>query len=124
MKEKNIIFFDGVCHLCDSFVNFIYQKDPLKQFLYSPLQGLTAQNKLNEADRRQVTTLIFIKEDKIFRGPKAIEEILSLIYPRASKLLKLLPQEWIYNLVAKNRFLFGQKKTNTLTEEQKQYFLP
>jgi predicted DCC family thiol-disulfide oxidoreductase YuxK len=41
MSEENIIFFDGVCGLCNRTVDFVLREDRALSFLYSPLQGET-----------------------------------------------------------------------------------
>jgi len=39
---KPIIFFDGVCHLCNASVDFILRADRHRRFTFAPLQGKTA----------------------------------------------------------------------------------
>lgn len=41
MSEENIIFFDGVCGLCNRTVDFVLREDRARSFLFSPLQGET-----------------------------------------------------------------------------------
>jgi predicted DCC family thiol-disulfide oxidoreductase YuxK len=41
MGEPDIIFFDGICGLCDRTVDFVLRADREGKFLYSPLQGET-----------------------------------------------------------------------------------
>jgi GTPase involved in cell partitioning and DNA repair len=44
--ERIILFFDGVCNLCNSWVDFLVRRDKRKQFRYAPLQGTTFQGVL------------------------------------------------------------------------------
>jgi predicted DCC family thiol-disulfide oxidoreductase YuxK len=44
--ERIILFFDGVCNLCNSWVDFLVRRDKRKQFRYAPLQGTTFQDVL------------------------------------------------------------------------------
>ena len=44
--EKPIIFFDGVCHMCNSAVDFFMKADKKRLFLFAPLQGETARTML------------------------------------------------------------------------------
>src|ERR1700732_4045204 len=41
MREQDIIFFDGVCGLCNRTIDFVLREDRERLFLYSPLQGET-----------------------------------------------------------------------------------
>ena len=46
--DHPIIFFDGVCGLCNSFVDIIFKADKKGIFKFSPLQGDTAKKYLPE----------------------------------------------------------------------------
>ena len=51
-----ILFFDGVCGLCNRFVDFMLRSDSKDLFRYAPLQGETARRRLGldgEAGGRQ-----------------------------------------------------------------------
>lgn len=51
LKNRNsdqIIFFDGICILCNHFVDFILKHDHKKVFYFAPIQGKTAQQLLNK----------------------------------------------------------------------------
>src|SRR5262245_50647079 len=37
-----VIFFDGVCGLCNKFVDWVMRRDRNKIFRFAPLQGVTA----------------------------------------------------------------------------------
>lgn len=42
VSDRPIVFFDGICGLCDRFVRFVLKRDREEKFLFSPLQGETA----------------------------------------------------------------------------------
>ena len=42
-NNNNIIFFDGMCNMCNSFVNLIIVMDKKKKFLFSPISGKKGQ---------------------------------------------------------------------------------
>ena len=55
-KDKsNIIFFDGVCNLCNFWVKYVVRNDPEGIFCFSSLQSDFTENKnttsLNEEER-------------------------------------------------------------------------
>jgi predicted DCC family thiol-disulfide oxidoreductase YuxK len=42
MSER-LIFFDGVCNLCNGFVQFVIERDPEARFRFAPLQSDAAR---------------------------------------------------------------------------------
>ena len=44
--NKPVIFFDGVCGMCNTFINLIIRIDRKQTFLFAPLQGSTARDLL------------------------------------------------------------------------------
>ena len=129
MKDKNIIFFDGVCELCDWFINFIFKRDTKQQFLYTPLQGETAKALLKSEDFKSLKSIIFFKQGSILKESPALKAIMKKLYPRSAFLLSLFPN-FIFNLfyrfMAKRRYAFFGKKNQLyqVTSIQKKYFLP
>ena len=43
-----ILLYDGVCGLCNDWVQFTLNRDPAGQFRFAPLQGPTAERILNK----------------------------------------------------------------------------
>lgn len=46
VQRQPILFFDGVCGLCNRFVDFMLRADRQDRFRYAPLQGETARRLL------------------------------------------------------------------------------
>ena len=112
----NLIVFDGVCVLCNSFVQFVLRHDRQQEFKF-----LTAQSARGEALYEQLglkhgdydTNLVFI-DGKLFEKLDAfLAAMQQLGWPwRVVFPLKYLPlplKDWLYNRVARNRYrLFGR----------------
>ena len=49
-QTRPILFFDGVCGLCNRFVDLMLKADSRDRFRYAPLQGETALNILGPQD--------------------------------------------------------------------------
>ena len=129
MQNKNIIFFDGVCELCDWFVNFVFKRDSKKQFLYAPLQGDTAKTHLKAEDIQGLKSIIFFNQGAVLKENSALKAILKKLYPRWAFLLSLFPNvifNLFYRFFAKRRYaLFGKKEISyQASSEQQKYFLP
>ena len=62
---KKIIFFDGVCNLCNQFVDFVLKADKNKQIKIASLQGETAKKTLIQEDLTNLSTVIYFKDEKM-----------------------------------------------------------
>ncbi|MES2200517.1 MAG: DCC1-like thiol-disulfide oxidoreductase family protein [Chlamydiota bacterium] len=124
-----IVFFDGVCGLCNRFVDFLLRHDKKKRLMFSPLQGVAIQ-KTKAASFANEQTLVFFKNDLIFvRSRAALEAIATLggIW-RLSKIFLIVPRairDGIYILIAKHRYQwFGKKDACRVpTPNEKSRFL-
>jgi predicted DCC family thiol-disulfide oxidoreductase YuxK len=112
-----LIIFDGICVLCSGFARFVVRFDPDWKFRFA-----TAQSPLGEALYREhglrtdfyETNLVIVDGVAYQRMDSLIAVLDVLGWPwRAARLLKLLPRparDWLYGLIAQNRYaLFGKK---------------
>lgn len=78
--EKPVIFFDGVCGLCNRFVDFVLERDDKNRFLFSPLQGKTAAKFLREPDGCFLgRAIVYADGENVHRASGAVIKILSEI---------------------------------------------
>lgn len=113
-----IVFFDGVCGLCNSTVDFVLRRDPEGRLRFAPLQGETAAALLPAADRETLDSLVFWDRGQLHRRSSAVVRILWQLGPFwrvVGSLLWVIPlplRNAGYRLVAKLRYrLFGKKET-------------
>lgn len=132
LMTERIIFFDGVCNLCDGFVQFVLKRDKNKMFKFSSLQSGFAQKKLAKLgeNAQNLNTIFYLKDEKLFSQSQAVIEIAKdLGFPyRIISVFQVFPRsfrDFLYQKVAKNRYkLFGQKNECMLpTPELKNRFL-
>jgi len=129
--EKPILFFDGVCGLCNQCVDFTIRHDPHGRVLFSTLQGTTATELLSEEDSRNLDTVLFFEHGTAFRRSSAIVKLLTHLggfWKVLGWLLWIIPRpirNLGYRLIAKVRYrLLGRKETCRLpTPEERQRFL-
>lgn len=128
----HIVFFDGVCNLCNKSVDFILKRDHHRKFRYASLQSSIADNMLGEkgVDTSDIRTIILLKDQKIFYKSDAVLEIARDLRPPWPVLyiFKLVPRfirDAMYNLISKNRYnWFGKRDTCRIpTTEEKDLFL-
>jgi predicted DCC family thiol-disulfide oxidoreductase YuxK len=115
--QKPIIFFDGICHLCNGFVDLVIQKDRHALFQFAPLQGETAAKLLTTEERAELASVVLWQNGQKFTRSEAVLRIftgLGGIY-RLFAVGYILPpflRNALYNGVAKNRYAwFGQRET-------------
>jgi predicted DCC family thiol-disulfide oxidoreductase YuxK len=132
-SQKAVLFFDGVCHLCNGAVDWVIQNETKHSISFAPLQGKTAEEKLSTEDRKNLETLIVVTEkNEVLKRSDAVIFILSRMSGLAWLLgffLKLIPRflrDAGYNFVAKNRYRwFGRRESCRLpTPREKGLLLP
>ena len=126
MITKKIIFYDGHCNLCNGFVNAIIKLDKKNIFLFAPLNGNHAKNllKKNNIKNTTIDSVVLFNNNSISYKSKAVIEILiSLdgIY-RVLVMTKIIPRailDWIYDIVAKNRYSWFGKQNHCMVPDKK-----
>lgn len=131
MEKKNILFFDGVCNLCNASIDYLIRNDKEGTLFYSPLQSEFAKNLLEpfSINPKDLDSLIFYSNGKVHtQSEGAIRAFSSLgRWRKSANLLLWIPaflRNGVYRFIAKNRYKwFGSKSTCRLPthEEQKQF---
>lgn len=126
--EQKILFFDGVCHLCNGYIDFLVRFQTSDIF-FAPLQGSTAAQILNP--RPPVDSILYYKNKIILQKSTAVIESLcdATILFCWLKIFYLIPRffrDAIYDYVARHRYQwFGKSETCRLPiESEKQFLLP
>lgn len=132
LPTRPIVFFDGVCGLCDRTVNRLLKCDKKEVLLFAPLQGETARQVLPAADIQELGSMIFWHQDRAYRQSAAVVRILWTLgggYRVLAALLWLIPlplRDWGYRRVAANRYRwFGKHDACRMpTPAERARFLP
>jgi predicted DCC family thiol-disulfide oxidoreductase YuxK len=132
-QAQAVVFFDGVCGLCNGFVDQLLRMDRKRALRFSPLQSPYAQSVL---PMRLVTapysTIVVQDSDgRLYERSEAVLFCARTLGGPVSWGLGLgtfLPQglrDSVYDRIAKNRYLwFGKRSTCRLpTPEEKERFL-
>lgn len=116
-NERPILYFDGVCGLCNRVVDFCLRNDRHGRILFAPLQGTTAAARLPQTDTANIHSVVFSEGDRLSRRSTAIVRLLNQmggIWVPVSWLLWLIPKpirDPGYRLVARLRYaLFGRRE--------------
>jgi predicted DCC family thiol-disulfide oxidoreductase YuxK len=118
-STEHVVFFDGVCNLCNGFVQFVIRRDPAGRFVFAPLQSAAAEARLGTSVvPGSLPDSVLLFEDgtlyqrstaalRIVRGLRAPWPLLAvcLVVPRPIR-------DWAYDLVARHRYRwFGRRET-------------
>jgi predicted DCC family thiol-disulfide oxidoreductase YuxK len=128
LKGKQVIFYDGVCGLCEKFIDFVIRYDSKRKFMYAPLQGKTAQ-KLSIGLETSNSVLLWQDGQIKDQSNAAIHIICQLKWWfKPTKVFLLVPvciRNWVYTFIAKNRYKwFGKHEQCRIpTQEERSYFL-
>ncbi|MEB2782909.1 DUF393 domain-containing protein [Algoriphagus sp. C2-6-M1] len=116
---KSIIFFDGVCNLCNASIDFVIQRDKNDHFLVGALQEDLSKKVLSlfEVRENYLDSLVLLEKGEIYYKSTAALKIarnLSGLSPALYPLI-FLPKflrDPIYNWIGSNRYRwFGKKNT-------------
>jgi predicted DCC family thiol-disulfide oxidoreductase YuxK len=130
LSHDNVVFFDGVCGLCNGFVDFVMSVDKEKKFKFSPLQSEFAQKNLPPEMTANLDSVVFLQDGKTFRKSQAVIKILEDMGGiwSLAKIGKIFPESFLnsaYDLVAQNRYkIFGKKDSCRLpTPDERTRFI-
>jgi predicted DCC family thiol-disulfide oxidoreductase YuxK len=113
-----VILFDGVCNLCNAFVDFVITRDPDAQFRFASLQSDAARRLLSgvELGAPRGDTVVLIERGQVFTRSEAALRIArrlgapwSFAYPLVAVPRSI--RDWFYQAVARNRYRwFGKRE--------------
>ena len=116
---QTVVFFDGMCNLCNSTVQFIIKHDTKNNFKFAALQSVYAQNTLPsfEIDLLNPNSFVLLQNGKVYQKSTAalrVAKQLSGLWPLLYVFM-VVPRfisDWVYGLVAQNRYKwFGKAET-------------
>lgn len=118
VRSQNVILFDGVCNLCNFFINFVIDRDDQKHFKFASLQSEIAHEFLSESNQvsHNLESVVLVEGGSIYTKSDAALRILKkigfpwvLFYPFI--IIPKFIRDWVYDWVAKNRYKwFGKSE--------------
>ena len=132
IKGKNVVCFDGVCGVCNHYVDFLISLDKYKLIHYISLQDERIHPYLIKNNIRpdDLNTIVFFKNGHPTIKSQAIFNILKTIsfFPILISMVNLLPisvTDFFYDIVAKNRhrIIKPREHCRMPTSEERDLFL-
>tara|TARA_B100000925_G_scaffold277874_1_gene246227 strand:- start:2883 stop:3287 length:405 start_codon:yes stop_codon:yes gene_type:complete len=132
IEEQNIVCFDGVCGICNEWVDFLIKKDPSRRLRYCPLQNEKIHDVLRSQgiDPTKLETIVFLKKGKAYIKSDGALEILKTIkfqswLVNAAFIFPKWLRNMVYELIARNRYHIMKPKDSCRvpSAEEKDLFL-
>lgn len=110
-----IVFFDGVCNLCQGSVRYLIKHDKKGVLKFASLQGNYAKDFVNETEIQSMQSIMFFDGKMLYKKSTAVLKLSRLLggWHQLLQLGYILPRfvrDWLYNIVAKNRYRWFGKK--------------
>ncbi len=116
-SHDKVILFDGICNLCNGFVQFVIKHEQHDTLKFASLQSSFASQLLNRVPGHQPQTdsILYIDGEKTYIKGDAILQILSqLRYPwKLGTCMRWIPTRFrnaLYDAIARRRYLFFGRK--------------
>jgi predicted DCC family thiol-disulfide oxidoreductase YuxK len=130
--EPPILFFDGVCGLCNRFVDRVLRADRSGVLRFAPLQGETAARVLPPlGDDPESWSLVFLDEQGLHRRSDAALRLCRRLggWWRWLGVLRFVPRAvrvGVFRWIARHRYRwFGQRESCRVpSETERARFLP
>lgn len=127
---NRIVFFDGVCGLCNKTVDFLIQKDTNKVLRYAPLQGYTARRLLSKMYIEDLDSVVYYRDGKYLVRSSAVLRLLLDVggWWKLLSIFLILPafvRDFVYYAIATRRYKwFGKSDTCRLpSKKERELFL-
>ncbi|WKV12573.1 thiol-disulfide oxidoreductase DCC family protein [Marivirga harenae] len=123
-SSKPIIFFDGVCNLCNGAVNFIIDHDKKGHFKFAPLQSNAAEKHVPLSIRENTDSILLVDSNKIYsKSTAALKVAKNLNGPwKALYIFIIFPKfvrDFVYDQISRNRYKwFGKRDTCRMPSEE------
>ncbi|MES3629323.1 MAG: thiol-disulfide oxidoreductase DCC family protein [Longimonas sp.] len=116
--NHSVLLFDGVCNLCNGFINFIIDQDPAGHFKFGTLQREPARSFLFSAgyDPDILDSVVLVQEGRIYReSTAALRALKRLGLPwsllSAALALPRPVRDAVYRQVASSRYAWFEKRS-------------
>lgn len=123
-KHQVVLLFDGVCHLCNSSVQFVLKRDKKGIIHFGALQSDTAKRLIEEVGYRDKLPdgVVLIEQGKIYFESDAALRVLKHLggFWAFMSTLRFIPRfirQFVYTIIARNRYRwFGKYDSCSIPE--------
>ena len=117
--EHPILFFDGVCNLCNGFIQFLIRIDRKRQFHFASLQSPIGQELLaqHQLSTGKLETVLMLHKGKLYTHSDVAIQIAILLrgFWQLLAIARFIPKSLrdpLYQFIANNRYRwFGKRES-------------
>ena len=121
--REALLFFDGICNLCDGFVNIVADNDAAGKVKFGAIQRHSdlmrsyGAGRYAQGGEEAMSTLVLVQDGKVFVRSDAALRVMALLdgplkYLAALYIIPRPLRNFGYKIVAKYRYqIFGQTET-------------
>ena len=117
--SSSVILFDGVCNLCNGFVQFVIRRDPAARFQFAALQSAAGQALLAAHQLpapAEPESIVLVEGGRAYTHSGAVLRILRRLpgwgWLYAFRVLPRVLRDAVYRWVARHRYRwFGREET-------------
>lgn len=116
-SQRPVLFFDGVCGLCNAAVDFAIAHDPAQLLLFAPLQGDHAAQVVGPEPAGGWQSLVLVDAAGTHKQSDAALRLAGQLGGvwRLALVVWMVPRplrNWVYDGIARNRYrMFGKKES-------------
>ncbi len=129
LNKHIIVIYDGVCGFCNSSIQFILQQQPSNKLRFVSFQSemgnkIRAYLNINE----DMDSIVVVEGNQYFKKSKAIFRIFGHIqsnwkYVRHFSFIPSWISDFIYTIIAQNRYGIKKNSCPILTVEERELFV-
>ena len=124
--SKPIVFFDGVCNLCNNSVKYLLRIDKKNILVFSQLQSKYSSESFKNIGYNigDISSIVLLYQNRAYFKSDAIIKVFELMdYPwKTLQIIKYLPcklRDFFYDLIAENRYNWFGKKNICMIPDKK-----
>ncbi len=127
-SSKPVVLFDGICNLCNGWIQFILKREQNQLFQFASLQSETVEHLLRNNNLLQnSSSILLIENGMIYKKSEAVLRICKYLRTpwRVLTVLLIIPRSFrdpIYDIVAKNRYKWFGKQQHCKLPQPDQRF--
>ena len=126
MKDQIVIFFDGECILCSSWIQWLIKKDHQQLFSFCPLQSKPGREIIHQiaGDTKRLDTVVLVEKQRCYiKSSAALRIFKHLPFPYTILFIGIsIPKpirNWCYGYIAKHRYKWWGKNEHCMIPNDK-----
>lgn len=118
-EHMPVIYFDGVCNLCNMAVQFVIKRDRKKRFRFATLQSETGKTLCQRYNNMLPESLLLEYNGRLYIKSGAVLRIATLlggiwVLAAAAHVIPVVLRDKVYDWIARNRYKWYGSRTTCM----------